>query len=114
MIQGLIIYDATYFTKLVSWLEHHMLPCYFKYFFGLDCPGCGLQRSIILLIQGNLLESIKMYPPLLPIVFVLMLHFANKRIAYNGQAYIFKFVVWMVASIIAANFFLNLLQKLLL
>ena len=54
----------------MSWLEKHMFPCAYKYFFGIDCPICGAQRSLLLLMQGNVEDSFKIYPPL---VFLLML-----------------------------------------
>lgn len=105
MLKCLITYSSNYYyVTLVSWLEQNMLPCYFKYFFGIDCPGCGLQRSTILLLKGNLWESIQMYPPLLPIVFVVLIHFFNKRVSYYNQALLFKITVWTVAGIIAINF----------
>lgn len=50
---------------MISWLQKHMLPCASKYFFGIDCPICGSQRSLLLLVQGKFAESFKMYPPLL-------------------------------------------------
>ncbi len=50
---------------MISLLEKHMLPCAYKYFFGIDCPVCGAQRSVLLLMQGNFVESFRMYPPLI-------------------------------------------------
>jgi len=38
-----------------------MLPCFSKTFFGFTCLGCGLQRSLILLIHGDFLSAFKMY-----------------------------------------------------
>ena len=111
MLQGLIIYCSKFFTTIVGWLEQNMLPCYFKYFFGIDCPGCGLQRSIILLLKGNFGESIQMYPPLLPIVFVLLLHFLNKQVNYKNKAILFKLFVWTAAGITAANFLYKLIVR---
>jgi len=108
MLLGLILLFLKYYNTLVSWLENNMLPCYFKYFFGIDCPGCGLQRSILLLMSGNVKASIQMYPPLLPILFVLLLHFLNKHLTYNNKAIIFKIFAWLVAVLTAANFFYKL------
>jgi len=113
MLQDFILIDFNYYVDLVSWLEQHMLPCGFKYFFGIDCPGCGLQRSIILLLEGNLWESILMYPPLLPIILILSLHFFNKKVQYNGQAILFKVLAWFVAGIAAANFFYKFFDKMI-
>ena len=48
-----------------------MLPCFTKQIIGMDCPGCGIQRSISLLLQGQVVESFLMYPALIPIIFLL-------------------------------------------
>ena len=42
---------------MVKWLEEHMLTCFYKQTFGLDCPGCGMQRSIISLLKGDFAQS---------------------------------------------------------
>ncbi len=47
-----------------------MLPCFTKQITGIDCPGCGIQRSIFLLLNGDLWDSFLMYPALLPIIFL--------------------------------------------
>jgi hypothetical protein len=39
-----------------------MLPCLFKTLFGFECLGCGFQRSVFLLFQGNFSGAFKMYP----------------------------------------------------
>lgn len=44
-----------------------MLPCVSKQITGMDCPGCGIQRSISFLLEGKLIDSFLMYPGLLPI-----------------------------------------------
>ncbi len=54
--------------KVIAWLEAHMGTCAFREHGGLECPGCGLQRSIIALLKGDLLESILLFPALLPTV----------------------------------------------
>ncbi len=47
-----------------------MLPCFTKQMIGMDCPGCGIQRSILLLSQGEITASFMMYPGLIPIIFL--------------------------------------------
>jgi hypothetical protein len=49
-----------------------MLPCLFKQITGVDCPGCGAQRSFDLLIHGQLIESFKLYPALVPLIILLI------------------------------------------
>lgn len=56
-------------------LNDYMLPCLNKELLGLDCPGCGLQRSVSLLLNGELWAAFKMYPALftlLPLFVVLI------------------------------------------
>ncbi len=45
-----------------------MLPCLSKQLLGMDCPGCGIQRSAWLLLQGEFLAAFKMYPAIYPIL----------------------------------------------
>ncbi|MCR4664711.1 MAG: DUF2752 domain-containing protein [Paludibacteraceae bacterium] len=49
-----------------------LLPCAYKQIFGVSCPLCGFQRSIILLLQGHVWESVCRFPPL-PILFLLLI-----------------------------------------
>ena len=42
-----------------------MLSCPWKKHFDFECLGCGMQRSIIYLLEGNLAKSFHMYPALL-------------------------------------------------
>ena len=46
-------------------LEKYMFPCLSKTLFGIECLGCGFQRSFLLLMQGDFSGSFKMYPALL-------------------------------------------------
>lgn len=45
-----------------------MIPCVFKHFTGIDCPGCGFQRSFLALLQGDFADSIELYPALIPFI----------------------------------------------
>lgn len=46
----------------MSSLEDYMLPCLNKKLFGFDCLGCGIQRSIFLIFQGQFRAAFFMYP----------------------------------------------------
>ncbi|MFW5707572.1 MAG: DUF2752 domain-containing protein [Bacteroidota bacterium] len=63
-------------------LEKFHLPCGYKSIFGIDCPACGSQRALDLLLQGEFFESFKMYPPLLPVLVLttmFLLHLVNRK-----------------------------------
>ena len=53
-------------------LEKYMLPCINKKIFGIDCLGCGMQRSISLLFKGEFLEAFYMYPAIYPLMLLLI------------------------------------------
>lgn len=38
------------------------IPCLFKQLTGIPCPGCGTIRSLNLLLEGKVVESMKMNP----------------------------------------------------
>jgi len=44
--------------QLINWLESHQLPCYYKKLLGIKCLGCGMQTAFILLLKGELIESL--------------------------------------------------------
>jgi len=81
--------------------------------YGIDCPGCGLQRAIILLLKGEFWASLNMYPPLLPLLGTLGLFFLNKQIYYVHQQFIFKATAWSLAILVSVNFLMKLCWKLI-
>lgn len=66
--------------------ENYMLPCFTKQIFGLDCPGCGLQRSALFLVRGEFVEAFKMYPAIYPILLLFTFLILGKlfKIKYAG------------------------------
>lgn len=77
---------AYYITAIITLEESDMLPCLSKQILGMECPGCGIQRSIALLLKGEFLNSFLMYPGLFPMLllfaFAAINHFMNFR---NGS-----------------------------
>ena len=66
-------------------MEEHMLPCMNKQLFGVECPGCGTQRAIAFLLEGEFWEAFKMFPAIctLALFFVfLALHLFDKKRNY--------------------------------
>ena len=52
-------------------MEKYLIPCPSKTFFGIECLGCGVQRAIILLFEGDFEAAFYMYPALFPLVLFL-------------------------------------------
>jgi hypothetical protein len=66
------MYIAVNNYKVFSLLETYMLPCLNKKIFGVDCLGCGMQRSISLLLKGDFVAAFYMYPAIYPLLLLLM------------------------------------------
>jgi len=49
-------------------LEEYMLPCLNKQLTGMDCMGCGIQRSLLLLFKGEFIQAFYMYPAIYSLI----------------------------------------------
>lgn len=85
---------------LIEWLQDHMLPCPFKYFTGIDCPGCGFQRSVIALIQGDLHKSFQVYPPAIPLLLFFAYGIADRRFSLDTKNEFVKKTGYMLVGTI--------------
>lgn len=68
-------------------IESFMIPCISKTLFGLECLGCGFQRALLLLIQGNYRAAFEMYPAIyssLILVFFIGLHYIDTKRNYKS------------------------------
>lgn len=68
-------------------LDDLMLPCMNKQILGIECPGCGTQRSASLLLQGNFEDAFIMFPAIYTTIFLfilLALHFIDRRRSYQN------------------------------
>lgn len=93
----------------VSWLQNHLLPCPFKYLTGIDCPGCGFQRSVIALIQGNLHQSLHLYPAAIPLLTFFAYGVADKRFNLDTQKNVLKKTgAVLLGVLILSSYFIKL------
>ena len=87
-------------------LEDFMIPCLSKKLFGLDCPGCGMQRSLAMVLKGDFADAFHLFPAIYTtiILFVFIgLHFADK--SRNYTKFIIPFAIINAAIIIIAYFY---------
>lgn len=87
-----------------SWIESNLLACPFKSFTGIDCPGCGIQRSIIAIFQGNFFSSIKIYPATIPIFALLGLTAIHLKLDLKNGALLIKSFYIGITIIIIFNY----------
>ncbi|PKA96903.1 uncharacterized protein DUF2752 [Flavobacteriaceae bacterium MAR_2009_75] len=96
-----------YLTSFLLNIENYMLPCFTKKLWGFDCPGCGLQRSMLFLIKGDFGSAFEMYPAiyvLLPLLLLLVLDSFSKLKINN---YIIVFLTIASVALILGNYVLK-------
>ena len=84
----------------IQWLREHLLPCPFKYFTHIDCPGCGFQRSVIVLIQGDLHKSLQLYPPAIPLLLLFAYGVLDRRFKLDTKNELVKKTCYMMVGAI--------------
>jgi len=90
---------------LIDWLENNLLACPYKKYLGMDCFGCGMQRSFIALLKGNLVESFFLYPALIPMILMFLFLIVHLIFKFkNGGTWLMYMFIFIV-SIVVIGFF---------
>ena len=96
--------------KIITWLESHQGTCSFREHAGIDCPGCGLQRSILALLRGDLVESILLFPALLPLMAMFIFLGIHLFFKLKHGAFVLKVFYISNISIILLNYIYKLIN----
>lgn len=97
------------YNKLIDWLEGFSRPCFYKENFGFACPGCGFQRALISLLKGNIVESVKFYPALLPIIFLIIFLILHLKFKFKYGNKILKYTFLLIIIIILLSYIVKLI-----
>jgi hypothetical protein len=57
----------------------------------MECPGCGMQRSLIALLKGDFIESLHYHVALIPFIITIILLMAQLIIKHEKGG---KWVMW--------------------
>ncbi|PHR69444.1 MAG: hypothetical protein COA67_10420 [Lutibacter sp.] len=85
-----------------------MLSCSWKQGFGVDCMGCGMQRSIIQLFKGEFMEAFKMYPAIYTLIVMFVFLGFHLKFDFNKGGRILIYLFSINALIILTNFILKI------
>ncbi|HEY9177117.1 MAG TPA: DUF2752 domain-containing protein [Flavipsychrobacter sp.] len=93
-----------------SWIARNMLTCPSKKVFYLDCPGCGLQRSVLALMNGDVAASWHMYPPTIFILLTLAFLTLHLTFKFSQGAFILKILFIITVAVMAVNYIYKILN----
>lgn len=97
------------YEKMIQWLEKNSMPCFYKKYFDMECPGCGMQRSFVELLKGNFLESFELYPALVTTIVLISLLILHLVFKFKNGAKLLLITFIINSIIIIINYLINLI-----
>ncbi len=95
-------------TAIADFLEKYKLVCIFKKTFGYDCPGCGFQRAVILFLRGDFYSALKVYPPFLFLLLLVLFFFAQLVFKIKNSELILQYLFRLTFGVVLINYFFKL------
>ncbi|WP_461631839.1 DUF2752 domain-containing protein [Labilibaculum euxinus] len=90
--------------NIINWLENNLATCTFQKHFGIACPGCGLQTSLLALLKGDIWESIHLYPALIPMLSILSLLLLHLKFKFSWGTVILKYLFFLSVLLILFSY----------
>lgn len=88
--------------------EKFMIPCLNKQLLGFECLGCGGQRALTLLFQGEFVEAFKMYPAIYTLVIFALFIALNIFYKFKNDEKVKIFLVVLNLLIIIVSYIYKL------
>ena len=81
------------------------IPCLFKQFFSIECPGCGMSRALLAVIRLDFAAAFAYHPMFwsVPVLYLYLL--------FNGKLFNKKIIDYTVLILIALGFIINWVAK---
>jgi hypothetical protein len=99
-----------FFTNIIHWLEANQLSCPSKKILQIDCPGCGLQRSFVELLKGNLQSSLQMHPATIPLILFFLFAALQLKFQFKQGNKIIVYSYILVATLLASNYIYKIIH----
>jgi len=98
------------YFQLVNWLEGLQLACPSRKYLHMECPGCGLQRSMIALMRGEWIHSFSLYPALVPMLLLLGFALLHLKKQFAHGASIIRYGQVVVVILIVGNYIYKIIN----
>jgi hypothetical protein len=101
--------DIGIFENFAQWIEKNSKPCFYKQHFGFECPGCGFQRAFTEILRGNIWESIKLYPALIPLFILILVLLFHLKFRFKFGSVFLKYWFLFTVGIVIVNYLYKLI-----
>lgn len=90
--------------------EDYMLPCLNKKLLGIECFGCGFQRSLVFIFQGEFVAAFKMYPAIYTLILFVGFLILNIFYKFKNAEKIKLILVVLNIAIIVISYIIKINQ----
>lgn len=87
--------------------EENMIPCFWKSTFNVECFGCGTQRALSLLLEGEFVAAFKMYPAIYTLILLGIFVIIHLKFKFKQGHNIILGLFILNIAIIVLNFILK-------
>ena len=105
-----MIFLVSYYREVITWLQAHLLTCPSKQYLHIECPGCGLQRSILLLLEGDVTGGLAMYPAAVPMLWLFAFTGLHLKYRFANGAAIIKYSAFVVGILISVFYIYKIIN----
>ncbi|MFT6417454.1 MAG: hypothetical protein ACJARZ_002821 [Dokdonia sp.] len=79
-----------------------------KKYLGFECMGCGLQRSLVLLVRGEFIDAFLMYPAIYPLIGLLGFIITNQFRSIKYANFIIPFLAILTVGTIIVSYIIKI------
>ncbi len=98
----LLLTVVGYFSVVLPLMKTLGIPCFFRYFFDLYCPGCGMTRAILSVFKLDFLSALY-YNPL-----VFAIPYIAAYIVFNFKGKAHKYILMAIGILFILNWVIRL------
>ncbi len=89
-------------------MEEFLFPCLNKQLFGMECYGCGGQRSVLLLLKGDFSGALLIFPAIYPILILLGFVIYNLFHKFQYDYFIKITLILFTALVMAISYLIKM------
>ena len=88
--------------------EDYLIPCFNKKLFGVECLGCGFQRSVLHLLKGEFAEAFHLYPAIYTLLLFLIFIILNLKFKFKHRKKIIQVLAIINILVIVISYIIKM------